>query len=86
MLPDGARERLLAAVNSARDAVTVTWLAHGGLRIGELCGLHLADLHLRQDAACGECATSPPGVNGPAGGSAAYGLVTVVIATSRQWD
>ena len=31
------------------------WLADGGLRIGELCGLHLVDLHLRQDAACGEC-------------------------------
>jgi integrase len=55
MLPDGARERLLATVNSARDAVTVTWLADGGLRIGELCGLHLADLHLRDGAACGQC-------------------------------
>ncbi len=57
MLPDGARERLLAAVNSARDAVTVTWLADGGLRIGELCGLHLVDLHLRDGAACGQCRT-----------------------------
>jgi integrase len=55
MLPDGAREGLLAVVNSARDRLAVTWLADGGLRIGELCGLHLADLHLRQDAACGEC-------------------------------
>ncbi|MEV6756758.1 hypothetical protein [Streptomyces sp. NPDC051214] len=26
-----------------------------GFRIGELCDLHLADLHLREDAACGEC-------------------------------
>ncbi|MFD9665885.1 hypothetical protein ACFWAY_30395 [Rhodococcus sp. NPDC059968] len=26
-----------------------------GLRIGELCGLHLVDLHLREDAACGQC-------------------------------
>ena len=33
----------------------MSWLAHGGLRIGELCGLHLVDLHLRQYAACGEC-------------------------------
>ncbi|MGA2831145.1 MAG: hypothetical protein ABSF03_34110 [Streptosporangiaceae bacterium] len=57
MLPDGARERLLATVNSARDAVTVTWLADGGLRIGELCGLHLVDLHLRDGAACGQCRT-----------------------------
>jgi integrase len=55
MLPDGAREGLLAVVNSARDRLAVTWLADGGLRIGELCGLHLTDLHLRQDAACGEC-------------------------------
>ena len=33
----------------------VTWLADGGFRIGELCGLHLADLHLREGAACGQC-------------------------------
>jgi integrase len=57
MLPDGAREKLLAEVNSARDALTVVWLADGGLRIGELCGLHLVDLHLRDGAACGQCRT-----------------------------
>jgi integrase len=57
MLPDGARERLLAAVNSARDRLVVTWLADGGMRIGELCGLHLVDLHLRENAACGQCRT-----------------------------
>ena len=57
MLPDGARERLLETVNSARDRLVVTWLADGGLRIGELCGLHLVDLHLRENAACGECRT-----------------------------
>lgn len=55
MLPDGAREALLAVLALARDRLIVSWLADGGLRIGELCGLHLADLHLRQDAACGEC-------------------------------
>ena len=33
----------------------VTWLADGGFRIGELCGLHLADLHLRDGAGCGQC-------------------------------
>ena len=55
MLPDGARDGLLAVVNSARDRMTVTWLADGGLRIGELCGLYLADLHLRDSAGCGEC-------------------------------
>lgn len=55
MLPDGARDTLLGTVNSARDQLTVTWLADGGLRIGELCGLHLVDLHLREDAACGQC-------------------------------
>ena len=54
-LPDGARRRLLAVVSTARDRLVVTWLADGGLRIGELCGLHLADLHLREDAACGQC-------------------------------
>ena len=55
MLPDGARDKLLAVVNSARDALAVTWLADGGLRIGELCGMHLVDLHLREWAACGQC-------------------------------
>lgn len=55
MLPDGARDRLLEAVNTARDRLVVCWLADGGLRIGELCGLHLVDLHLREGAACGEC-------------------------------
>jgi integrase len=55
MLPDGARDGLLAVVNSARDRLAVTWLADGGLRIGELCGLYLTDLHLRENAGCGEC-------------------------------
>jgi integrase len=55
MLPEGARGKLLAEVNSARDRLVVTWLGDGGLRIGELCGLHLVDLHLRENAACGEC-------------------------------
>jgi integrase len=57
MLPDGARDGLLAAVRSARDRLVVFWLCDGGLRIGELCGLHLIDLHLREDAACGQCGT-----------------------------
>jgi hypothetical protein len=55
MLPDEARERLLAQVRTARDRLVVTWLADAGLRIGELCGLHLVDLHLREGAACGQC-------------------------------
>ncbi len=55
MLPDGARQRLLEVVRTARDRLVVIWLADGGFRIGELCGLHLADLHLREGAACGEC-------------------------------
>jgi len=57
MLPDGAREGMLAAARSARDRLVVTWLSDGGLRIGELCGLHLVDLHLRGDAGCGQCRT-----------------------------
>lgn len=55
MLPDGTRPRLLDAVTTARDRMVVTWLSDAGLRIGELAGLHLVDLHLREDAACGEC-------------------------------
>lgn len=57
MLPDGAREKLLEAVYSDRDRLVVTWLCDAGLRIGELCGLHLSDLHLRESAACGQCRT-----------------------------
>jgi integrase len=57
MLPDGARQRLLEVVRTARDRLVVTWLADGGFRIGELCGLHLVDLHLRDGAACGDCRT-----------------------------
>ncbi len=55
MLPDGARDRLVGEVRTARDRLVVTWLADGGFRIGELCGLHLVDLHLREDAGCGQC-------------------------------
>lgn len=55
MLPDDAPRLLLDAVSTARDRLLVTWLADGGFRIGELCGLHLVDLHLREDARCGEC-------------------------------
>jgi len=55
MLPDGAREALLPTVRSARDRVVVEWLSDGGFRVGEMCGLHLCDLHLRENAACGEC-------------------------------
>lgn len=55
MLPDGARPDLMGSVNTARDAMVVTWLSDSTLRIGGLTGLHLVDLHLREDAACGEC-------------------------------
>jgi integrase len=55
MLPEGARDKLLGVVSTARDALVVTWLSDGGFRIGELCGLHLADLHLREGVSCGEC-------------------------------
>jgi hypothetical protein len=55
MLPDQARARLLEVMNTARDRMVVTWLADSGLRIGELTGLHLVDLHLRADAGCGDC-------------------------------
>ncbi|MFK0182552.1 integrase [Streptomyces xanthochromogenes] len=55
MLPDGAKPDLLEAVNTARDEMVVRWLADTSLRIGGLTGLHLVDLHLRENAACGEC-------------------------------
>lgn len=55
MLPDGARDVLAGAALTARDRLVITWLADGGFRIGELCGLHLADLHLASDAPCGDC-------------------------------
>ncbi|WP_067510562.1 tyrosine-type recombinase/integrase [Actinoplanes sp. TFC3] len=56
LLPEGAKELLLAVAATARDRMVMTWLADGGYRIGELCGLHLSDLHLRDGASCGECA------------------------------
>lgn len=55
MLPNGARAVLLDEVNSLRDRLVVEWLSDGGFRAGEMCGLHLCDLHLREEAACGEC-------------------------------
>jgi integrase len=55
MPPEGARRRLVENLTLARDRLAVTWLADGGFRIGELCGLHLVDLHLRDGAGCGEC-------------------------------
>jgi len=55
MPPEGARKRLEETLASARDRMTVTWLADAGFRVGEFCGLHLADLHLREAAGCGEC-------------------------------
>jgi len=58
MPPEGARARLVETLQEPRDRLAVTWLADGGFRVGELCGLHLADLHLREDAGCGECRTA----------------------------
>ncbi|MGW2892248.1 tyrosine-type recombinase/integrase [Streptomyces griseoruber] len=55
MLPEGSKERLLDEVHTARDRMLVSWLTDGGFRIGEMCGLHLVDLHLREKAACGDC-------------------------------
>ncbi|MFI1992998.1 tyrosine-type recombinase/integrase [Actinoplanes sp. NPDC020271] len=55
MLPEGAKERLLAEVHAARDRMLLRWLIDGGFRIGEMCGLHLVDLHLRERASCGDC-------------------------------
>lgn len=55
MAPEGVKQRLLEVVHTARDRLVVSWLVDGGFRIGELCGLYLADLHLREGAACGQC-------------------------------
>jgi integrase len=54
LLPDGARDAMLAAVRTARDRMIVTWLSDSGMRIGELCGLWFCDLHLSADHRCGE--------------------------------
>lgn len=54
MLPDGARDKLLAAVNSARDALVVTWLADGGLgrrAVRDPPGRSAPEAN----AACGQC-------------------------------
>lgn len=54
MLPDEGRGRMLRKATTARDRMIVTWLYDGGFRIGELCGLDLADLHLRENAECAQ--------------------------------
>jgi hypothetical protein len=46
---------LLGHVNTARDQMVVTWLSDTSLRIGGLTGLHLVDLHLRENADCSDC-------------------------------
>lgn len=45
---------LLTNVASQRDAAIIIWLRDAGLRVGELCGRHLHDLHLTDDPLCGE--------------------------------
>jgi hypothetical protein len=55
MLPDGARNALLPVARTARDRLVITWLADAGFRIGELCGLHLSDLHLVEPGLCADC-------------------------------
>lgn len=54
LLPDGVAAALIDSVNTARDRMIVTWLNDSGIRVGELCGLHHVDLHLRTHHECGE--------------------------------
>jgi len=54
LLPDGVAAALIDSVNTARDRMIVTWLNDSGIRVGELCGLHHVDLHLRPHHECGE--------------------------------
>ena len=54
LLPDGVAAALLDSVNTARDRMIVTWLNDSGIRVGELCGLHHVDLHMRPNHECGE--------------------------------
>lgn len=41
-------------LTSARDVMVVTWLMDSGIRVGGLCGLRFADLHLVRDHPCGQ--------------------------------
>ncbi|KKC00358.1 recombinase XerC [Mycolicibacter arupensis] len=54
LMPDGVTAALMDCVNTARDRMIVTWLNDSGVRVGELCGLQHADLHLRANHECGE--------------------------------
>lgn len=54
LMPDGVATALIDSVNTARDRMIVTWLNDSGIRVGELCGLHHSDLHLRANHECGE--------------------------------
>ncbi|MDI9979822.1 tyrosine-type recombinase/integrase [Rhodococcus sp. IEGM 1307] len=55
-LPDEVVETLYRPGNltTARDIMIVTWLHDGGLRVGGLCGLRFADLHLIRHHPCGQ--------------------------------
>jgi integrase len=55
-LPDEAVEALFepGVLTTARDVMIVTWLHHGGLRVGGLCGLRFGDLHLTRHHPCGQ--------------------------------
>lgn len=61
LLPDGAVTALLEHATTARDRMIITWLRDGGVRAGELCGLHFSDLHLQSNHECGEM--PPPHVH-----------------------
>lgn len=54
LMSDGVSAALMDCVNTARDRMIVTWLNDSGVRVGELCGLQHADLHLRANHECGE--------------------------------
>ncbi len=41
-------------LTTARDVMIVTWLHDGGIRVGGLCGLRSADLHLVKNHPCGQ--------------------------------
>lgn len=55
-LPEDAVAALFAegVLRTLRDVMIVTWLHDSGLRVGGLCGLRFADLHLVRDHPCGQ--------------------------------
>src|SRR5699024_9670413 len=52
---DSEIESLLAVATNPRDKLIIVWLRDAGFRVGEICGVKYSEIHLQDDAPCGDC-------------------------------